>query len=358
MTKTPDRRFTETILSWYGQNKRDLPWRQDRNPYHIWVSEIMLQQTRVEAVRDYYLRWMTALPDFRALAEAEEETLLKLWQGLGYYNRVRNLQAAAKEIMKQHEGAFPTESDKIRALKGIGDYTAGAIASIACDQRTPAVDGNVLRVMSRIHADYSDVKSAATKRRVTEQLAALYPEEGKGLCGDFTQGLIELGAMVCVPNGRPQCEICPAADWCRAKADGVQMELPIKAEKKARRIEERTVFILTSGNLEQGGKMAVGKRPAEGLLANLAELPNLPGELTADQALKQAEDWGCSPTGLNRVAKFKHIFSHVEWHMTGYYITCSQCGSGNSGGTEVFRWVSEEELEREVPLPSAFQYFL
>ena len=356
MAKALNRDFTEAVIRWYQQNRRDLPWRADRNPYHIWVSEIMLQQTRVEAVRDYYIRWMEALPDIHALAEAEEENLLKLWQGLGYYNRVRNLQTAAREVQEFHSGIFPTEFDKIRGLKGIGDYTAGAIASIAFDQPTPAVDGNVLRVMSRMNEDYSDIKSAAVKKKVTAQLAELYPQSEEGLCGDFTQGLIELGAIVCVPNGKPQCDICPAAAWCRAKESGVQMELPVKAEKKARRIEDRTVFILNCGNFEEGGSIAVGRRPAEGLLANLAEFPNLLGELTPDEALKQAEEWGCRPTGLTRAAKFKHVFSHVEWRMTGYYITCSACGQ--AGEAEHFRWVTAEEMDAEVPLPSAFQYFL
>jgi A/G-specific adenine glycosylase len=204
--------------------------------------------------------------------------------------------------------------------------------------------------MSRINADYSDIKAAATKKKVAAQLAELYPEKGKALCGDFTQGLIELGAMVCVPNGRPQCEICPAAEFCRARAEGVQMDLPVKAEKKGRRIEERTVFILTNGSLEEGGRMAVRKRPAEGLLANLAELPNVLGELTPDQALQKAWEWGCSPAGLTRSSKFKHIFSHVEWHMTGYYITCGDCGTPDEG--EPFHWVTAEEMDAEVPLPS------
>jgi A/G-specific adenine glycosylase len=301
---------------------------------------------------------MEDLPDIEALARADEEQLLKLWQGLGYYNRVRNLQTAARQIVDEHDGVFPSEPGKIRTLKGIGDYTAGAVASIAFDQRTPAVDGNVLRVMSRINADCSDIKAASTKKKLTAQLAELYPEEGSGLCGDFTQGLIELGATVCVPNGRPQCEFCPVAEFCRAKAEGIQLELPVKAEKKARRIEERTVFILTYGDFEEerSGKIAVRKRPDGGLLANLAEFPNLLENMTADQALQRADEWGCKPTGLTRSAKFKHIFSHVEWHMTGYYITCARCSSPNEG--EPFRWVSAEELETEVPLPSAFRYFL
>ena len=207
MIKKPDREFTGAMISWYRENRRDLPWRKDRDPYHIWVSEIMLQQTRVEAVREYYLRWMDALPSIERLAEAEEEQLLKLWQGLGYYNRVRNLQAAARDICENHGGVFPSDPCKIRSLKGIGDYTAGAVASIAFDRPVPAVDGNVLRVMSRINGDRSDIKAPSTKKKVSTQLEGLYPEEGSGSCGDFAQALIELGAMVCLPNGRPRCEV-------------------------------------------------------------------------------------------------------------------------------------------------------
>ena len=349
-----DHTFTEAVTGWYVENRRDLPWRQDRDPYHVWVSEIMLQQTRVEAVREYYIRWMEALPTIEALASADEEQLLKLWQGLGYYNRVRNLQTAAREIQEQHGGVFPAELSKIRALKGIGEYTAGAIASNCFDQRTPAVDGNVLRVMSRINADYSDIKSAVTRRKVAEQLAQLYPEKD---CGNFTQGLMEIGAVVCIPNGKPLCEICPAASWCQARAEGIQMELPVKAEKKARRQESRTVFILNYGNMERGGRMAVRKRPRTGLLANLYEFPQVMGELTAEEALQQAEAWGCSPAGLTRRAKYTHIFSHVEWHMIGYYINCAACGQPG-GSFSDFRWVTRQEMEEEVPLPSAFQYFL
>lgn len=364
-----DGSFTVEVTGWYRDNRRDLPWRQDKDPYHVWVSEIMLQQTRVEAARGYYLRFMQALPTIKALAEAEEEQLLKLWQGLGYYNRVRNLQKAARQILQNPSAedlttdaaagasasasavpstsasvAFPQTMPEILALPGIGEYTAGAIASICFDQKTPAVDGNVLRVMARLTEEESDVKSAPVKRRFTELLAGLYPDTG---CGDFTQGLIELGALVCLPNGQPRCEMCPVSGFCRARAAGRVMELPVKAEKKARRREQRTVFILSCG-----GRLAVRRRPKGSLLGNLYEFPQVSQHLTAGAAVSQAEAWGCHPLDVTRSKQYKHIFSHVEWDMIGYYINC-----GSEGPGETFRWVSREQLEEEIPLPSAFQPF-
>ena len=360
-----DSSFTVEVTGWYRDNRRDLPWRQDKDPYHVWVSEIMLQQTRVEAVRDYYLRFMQALPTIEALAEAEEEQLLKLWQGLGYYNRVRNLQKAARQILQNPSAGFPRTMPEIMALPGIGEYTAGAIASICFDQRTPAVDGNVLRVMARLTEEEGDVKSTPVKRRFTELLAGLYPDTD---CGDFTQGLIELGALVCLPNGQPRCEMCPVSGFCRARAAGRVMELPVKAEKKARRQEQRTVFILSCG-----GRVAVRRRPKGSLLGNLYEFPQVSQHLTAGAAVSQAEAWGCHPLDVTRSKQYKHIFSHVEWDMTGYYITCglegtgevSREGAGDSlqpegagePGGQAFRWVSREQLEEEIPLPSAFQPF-
>ena len=369
-----DSSFTVEVTGWYCDNRRDLPWRQDKDPYHVWVSEIMLQQTRVEAVRDYYLRFMQALPTIEALAEAEEEQLLKLWQGLGYYNRVRNLQKAARQILQNPSAGFPRTMPEILALPGIGEYTAGAIASICFDQRTPAVDGNVLRVMARLTEEEGDVKSTPVKRRFTELLAGLYPGTD---CGDFTQGLIELGALVCLPNGQPRCEMCPVSGFCRARAAGRVMELPVKAEKKARRQEQRTVFILSCG-----GRVAVRRRPKGSLLGNLYEFPQVSQHLTAGAAVSQAEAWGCHPLDVTRSKQYKHIFSHVEWDMTGYYITCGLEGTGEVSregagdglpidgagdslqpegagepGGQAFRWVSREQLEEEIPLPSAFQPF-
>lgn len=357
MNKTPlDRSFTEAILHWYDANKRDLPWRKDKDPYHVWVSEIMLQQTRVEAVREYYLRFMEALPTVRHLAEADEETILKLWQGLGYYNRVRNMQKAARVVLSEADDCsaeqnpsvyFPRHVEGIKALPGIGDYTAGAIASICFDAPTPAIDGNVLRVLSRILEDDEDIKKASVKRKMADLLKDLYPEGPK--CGDFTQGMIELGALVCVPNGKPLCEGCPVSKWCGSFAHGTQMEFPVKPVKKERKAEERTVFLLVT----EGGRIAVRKRPAGSLLGNLYEFPAVPQHLTAEAAVSQAQAWGCRPEGPGRVLHHKHIFSHVEWHMKAYYLLCKDEGSGDGR----FIWVDKQEMEEKIPLPSAFRYF-
>ena len=338
--------FTNTVTAWFRENQRDLPWRKDKDPYHVWVSEIMLQQTRVEAVREYYRRWMEALPTVRDLAESDEETLLKLWQGLGYYNRVRNMQKAAQMVMREYAGVFPDQYDEIRGLPGIGDYTAGAIASNCFDLRVAAVDGNVLRVMSRLTEDDSDILKQATKRRYAQMLQEIYPEKH---CGEFTQGVMEIGATVCVPNGSPKCEICPVQGFCGAREHQTTDLYPVKAAKKERKIVEMTVFILRCED-----KTAVQKRAANGILAGLYQYPNLECRLSAAEALETAESWGCMPTGLSRQSEYKHIFSHVEWHMTGYYITCAREAGGLQND---FVWADPQQMEDAIPLPSAFQYF-
>lgn len=332
----------ERLLPWFREHRRELPWRQNREPYRVWVSEIMLQQTRVEAVKGYYERFLTELPTVFALAEASEERLLKLWEGLGYYSRARNLQKAAREIVARHGGVFPSEYNEIRALPGIGAYTAGAIASICFEQPTPAVDGNVLRVVSRLLATDAPVTEAKVRRDVTERLAAVYPV---GHCGDFTQALMELGATVCAPNGAPHCEACPMRDLCRANALGTQKSFPVKAEKKLRRTERRTVFILRCGD-----KTAVAVRPSRGLLAGLFQLPDVAGELTAQEALEQAAAWGVRPTGIERVVRRTHIFTHVQWELTGCYLHCAE--------TARFSWYTDAELREQIGLPTAYRQFL
>ena len=301
-------RLPELLLPWYRSVARDLPWRRDTVPYHVWLSEIMLQQTRVEAVRQYYIRFLAALPTIEALAAAEEAVLQKLWEGLGYYTRVRNLQKAAQVIMEEHNGTFPSDYDAIRALPGIGDYTAGAVASICFEAPTPAVDGNVLRVISRVTASAAPIDATATKRAVTQALAAVYPE---GTCGAFTQALMELGATVCIPNGAPRCEVCPLAEICQAHKQGVAQDLPVKAKKKARRIEEKTVFLLHCES-----NWAIEKRPNRGLLARLWQFPNTEGTLSPEEAIRLAERWGVKPIELEKQLNRTHIFTHVEWHMT------------------------------------------
>ena len=285
MEKLPQQ-LPERLLEWYAAGHRDLPWRRDREPYHVWLSEVMLQQTRVEAVKGYYRRFLAELPDIPALAACPPDRLAKLWEGLGYYSRMRNLQKAAQVIVSAHGGVFPREYDAIRALPGVGDYTAGAIASICFGLPEPAVDGNVLRVLSRVTDDAAPVTDAAVKREYAARLREIYPA---GRCGDFTQSLMELGATVCGPNSQPQCALCPLASLCLARANGTALLRPVKAPKKEKRTEEKTVFILRCGT-----RIAVRRRPEQGLLAGLWELPNVDGKCSAQQALAQAERWACT----------------------------------------------------------------
>ena len=262
------------LLLWYREHARVLPWRSDPTPYHVWISEIMLQQTRVAAVLDYYRRFLQAAPTVADLAELPQEQLMKLWQGLGYYSRARNLQKAALQIMQLHGGVFPNAYKDIRALAGVGDYTAGAISSIAFHQPVPAVDGNVLRVTARICGDDGDISTPAMKKKVTQALEEIIPLDAPG---DFNQAMMELGATVCLPNGAPLCERCPAAAFCRAFQEGRTGELPVKAAKKARRLEARTVYLFFYEN-----HVALRRRPDKGLLAGLWEYPN---------ELAGTEDW-------------------------------------------------------------------
>lgn len=331
------------LLPWFAEHRRDLPWRRDREPYHVWLSEIMLQQTRVEAVRGYYLRFLERLPDIAALASAPEDVLLKLWEGLGYYSRVRNLQKAAQCVMEQHDGEFPQELSAIRALPGIGDYTAGAIASICFEAPTAAVDGNVLRVILRLTVCADSPADVRVRRRIGEELSAVYPA---GHCGDFTQALMELGATVCLPNGAPQCGACPLRALCEAHAQGTELQFPTKPPKKPRRIEQRTVFVLQCGD-----RLAVCKRPSHGLLAGLWQLPDVPGKLETAEALRQAEQWGVHPTGILKTAERTHIFTHVQWDLRGVWLTCA-------AEAPQFTWADENALQHEIGLPTAYRQFL
>lgn len=331
------------LLPWFAEHRRDLPWRRDREPYHVWLSEIMLQQTRVEAVRGYYLRFLERLPDIAALASAPEDVLLKLWEGLGYYSRVRNLQKAAQCVMEQHDGEFPRELSAIRALPGIGDYTAGAIASICFEAPTAAVDGNVLRVILRLTVCADSPADVRVRRRIGEELSAVYPA---GHCGDFTQALMELGATVCLPNGAPQCGACPLRALCEAHAQGTELQFPTKPPKKPRRIEQRTVFVLQCGD-----RLAVCKRPSHGLLAGLWQLPDVPGKLETAEALRQAEQWGVHPTGILKTAERTHIFTHVQWDLRGVWLTCA-------AEAPQFTWADEDALRHEIGLPTAYRQFL
>lgn len=334
--------LSRVLPDWFDANHRDLPWRRDREPYHVWLSEVMLQQTRVEAVRGYYARFLEALPTIAALAAAEPDALHKLWEGLGYYSRVRNLQKAAQTIMSEHSGVFPGEYEKIRALPGIGDYTAGAIASICFEQPTPAVDGNVLRVISRVEASFAPVTAPKVKKEMARRLAAVYPP---GRCGAFTQSLMELGATVCLPNGTPRCPECPCRGFCQGYQNNVAEQLPVREKKKPRRVEEKTVFLLRCG-----ARYGLIKRPDKGLLAGLWSFPNVEGFLTPQQAVDQAARWGAAPEGAERCVERDHIFTHVRWALRCYHLSCrTPCPP--------FVWVTKEELERDYALPTAFRQF-
>ncbi len=330
------------LLTWYAKCKRSMPWRDDPTPYHVWLSEIMLQQTRVEAVRPYFQRFIDRLPDIHALATADEEILLKLWEGLGYYRRVYNLQKAAQIVEKQFDGKLPSSYQDLRNLPGIGDYTAGAISSIAFGLPKAAVDGNVLRVISRIIGDYRDITGTPLKKEVAQALESIYPE---GRCGDFTQSLMELGAIVCLPNGAPLCDVCPLAEDCYAYFHRCTDELPVKPEKKKRRIEKISVLLLQNQN-----SYAVKKRTAAGLLQGLWELPNLPDRNSMNDINDFLEANGISFQNIKKIRKAKHIFTHVEWHMTAYQVPCNN-------QSEVFRWVTAHEINEEISLPAAFQHF-
>ena len=329
------------LLPWYAENKRDLPWRQDRDPYHIWLSEIMLQQTRVEAVKGYYARFLQALPSVEDLAMVDDEHLHKLWEGLGYYSRVRNLKKAAQVIMAEHNGMFPRKYEDILALPGIGEYTAGAICSIAFDQPTPAVDGNVLRVAARLCNDDTPIDDPAFKKKIRQELAQIYPEQA----GDFTQALMELGATICGPNRKPDCSHCPCSGFCLAYQNDTAEALPNKTPKRERRREEMTVFILSCN-----GEYALEKRPNKGLLAGLWQFPNCSGKLDLEQILSAVEENGLKPKEMLRIVERKHIFTHIEWHMSGAYVEVADTN-------KAYTWLNVEQIRREAALPTAFRQF-
>lgn len=331
----------EALLPWYDREKRDLLWRKDQAPYHVWLSEIMLQQTRVETVKSYYSRFLTALPTIADLASADKELLHKLWEGLGYYRRVENLQKAAQIIMVQHNGVFPETYKDILALPGIGTYTAGAIASICFNMPIPAVDGNVLRVVSRLCNEDTPIDSASYKKSVEQRLASVYPSRA----GDFTQALMELGATICGPNRSPDCSACPCSAFCQAFAAGTAEKIPVKTPQKPKRIEDKTVFIFSCGDC-----VALRKRSQTGLLAGLWEFPNIPGLFSMEEGMKIAKDWNVRPRQLLRQVKRTHIFTHIHWRMIGLYMEVSE----KSGD---FYWLSKEEIKAQAALPTAFRQF-
>jgi A/G-specific adenine glycosylase len=339
--------FQQRLLKWYDANARCLPWRDDPTPYRVWISEIMLQQTRVDTVKPYFDRFLSALPTVRDLAEADEQLLLKLWEGLGYYSRVRNLKKAAGEILEKQDGRLPASVEELIRLPGIGPYTAGAIASIAFGVKTPAIDGNVLRVIARITSNRGDLAQKETKEEIGKIVLELLPEQRNG---DFNQALMELGATVCLPNGAPKCEICPVRALCSAYSEGATGQIPVKAKRNERKIEQKTILLILCRD-----RTAIRKRPDKGLLSGLWEFPNVDGHLTEHECRKVLRNWNIQSTDLIPLPESKHIFSHVEWHMTGYITLAEEDRTGSPDG---FTWASPEELKAQYAVPTAFRAYL
>ena len=330
-------RIAQPLLAWYDAGRRILPWREEPTPYHVWLSEIMLQQTRVEAVKPYYDRFLQALPDIRSLAAV-------------YYNRARNLKKAAEILVSEYGGEMPDDYAKIQSLPGIGSYTAGAVSSIAFGRAHPAVDGNVLRILSRLRADDRDILNAKVKKAVEEDLADVMPADRPG---DFNQALMELGAMVCIPNGAPRCEACPWKGLCLAREDGRTAEFPKKAKKKPRSVEEKTILVI-----QDAERVALRKRPESGLLAGLYEFPSLAGHCEETQVSAYLREIGLSPIRIRRLPPAKHVFTHKEWHMTGYLIRVDELAvKGPGQEMEGFVFVEPEETRTNYPIPSAFAVY-
>lgn len=335
------------LLKWYDTNKRVLPWRKDPTPYRVWISEIMLQQTRVEAVKPYFRRFMDAFPDIETLAEADEEHLLKLWEGLGYYNRARNLQKAAIQIMKEHGGKMPDSRKGLLGLCGIGSYTAGAIASIAFGRREPAVDGNVLRVIARFRQDSRLVDDPKVKEAVEQDLREIMPAARPG---DFNQALMEIGACVCVPNGAPLCGSCPLAEVCMAHGTGTELDYPQKQKKAPRKIEERTILMVMDND-----RMAIRRRNEKGLLAGMYEFPSIDGFCTAEEVAGYLRGKGLCILRVRPLEDAKHVFTHREWHMKGYMVRVDELASKpGEGMPEDWLYIEPWEIREKYPIPSAF----
>lgn len=331
------------LPDWFAENMTPLPWRAPRTPYRTLVSEIMLQQTRTAAVIPYFERFMQAFPGPEALAAADEDAVLKLWEGLGYYSRARNLHRAARQIVYERGGVFPESAKELRTLRGVGDYTAGAIASLCFGEPCPAVDGNVLRVIARYLGLSDDIMQARTKKEVSAMLTAVYPAGRRS--GLLTEALMELGETVCIPNGEPRCLSCPLAEFCVALRENKTEALPVRSRQKPRRRVEMTVLVLRCGD-----RYAIRKRPEKGLLGGLWEFPNREGSLMAAEATDEAVHMGADPSALTALGQAVHIFTHIEWHMTGYLLSCREKPTA-------FAWVTKEELLQSYALPRAFRHF-
>ncbi len=342
-------RIAGPLLDWFYGAARPLPWREDPTPYRVWISEVMLQQTRIETVRPYFERFMKRLPDVRALADVSEDELLKLWQGLGYYSRARSLKRAAQLCVREHGGDLPGTARQLEQLPGIGPYTAAAIASIAFGEPVPTVDGNVLRVMSRLTNRADDVLTGPVRKRCAAQLAGVIPAAAPGA---FNEAMMELGETVCLPGGAVRCGVCPLCEICAAREAGTAADLPVRSAPKERRVEEKTVLLL-----ERAGRVAIRRRPDRGLLAGLYEFPSLDGRLSASET---AAALGLPENALTSLGEARHLFSHIEWKMTGYRAALPQ--DGRTALPSLLSdpgliWAAPAQLRDVYALPAAFRAF-
>ena len=339
------KQFQSKLLEWYDGNARVLPWRNNPSPYRVWVSEIMLQQTRVDTVKPYFERFMNAVPTIEELANIPEDELLKLWEGWGYYSRARNLKKAASSIMHYFEGQIPSDIESLQSLPGIGPYTSGAIASIAFGVRAPAIDGNVLRVVARITANNGDITNSSIKKEIEALVQELLPIER---IGDFNQALMELGATICLPSGSPKCVECPVHSICRGFLEGIAGELPVKSKKKDRKVEQKTIFVI-----DYKGSIAIRQRANKGLLASLWEFPNEEGHLSSEESERKLRAWGITPCDIIPMKTSKHIFTHLEWRMIGYSVIAESIQENNS-----FIWATREKIKEQYSIPTAFKAYL
>ena len=339
------------LLAWYKNAARPLPWREEVSPYRVWISEIMLQQTRVAAVIPYFERFLAALPDAAALAAVPEDTLMKLWQWLGYYTRARNLRRAAEKIVKDYGGEMPTDFAALLALPGIGRYTAAAVSSIAGGAPVPAVDGNVMRIVTRFTCCPDDIGKEKTRREIETALRPLY-RAGR-TAGALNSAFMELGQTVCLPHGAPHCAACPLAADCLAHAEDCTADFPKKSAKKKRRTERLTVLRLLSG-----GRLALKKRPETGLLAGLYELPHLAGHQTKNEVRQSLAARGFTIERITRLPAARHVFTHVVWDMTGYEVLLAPPGAERASKDTSLVWADAAALASRYSVPTAFSYYL
>ncbi|MDP5275035.1 A/G-specific adenine glycosylase [Chengkuizengella axinellae] len=356
--------FVKELLSWFRENKRDLPWRKNKNPYHIWISEIMLQQTRVDTVIPYFENFIDKFPTIEALANAPEEDVLKAWEGLGYYSRARNLHSAVKEVKASYGSVVPDNPKDISSLKGVGPYTAGAVLSIAYDKPEPAVDGNVMRVLSRYFLIEEDITKVSTRTAMEKIIREIIPSDA---ASDFNQGLMELGALVCTPKS-PKCTTCPVMEHCDARLQGKEEALPIKKKAKPPKLEQRLVaFIEGTGTNE--GKILIRQRPGKGLLAGMWELPHYltenplkdwmgSEELNEDFVIDQyALETGTELGSGQWMLDINHVFSHILWDMKVYQFTESHSliekEAIQLSSEYRYAWISLDEVDEYV-FPNVF----